>query len=172
MSELYHAPFEQEIPKSRVNITLDVDTQGSRRKQELPLKLLVLGQFNAQADAGNIASREKVAVNKHNIHQVIEKLSPQLSLLLKNRLDKASAHLAVDLSFQHLTDFHPSKLVQQVPALRRLLAMRHLLKELKARLLGDKNFQQHLNTVFKDTSLREQLEALLANQEVCDDKRV
>jgi hypothetical protein len=31
---------------ARVNITLDVETHGARRKKELPLKLLVLGNFS------------------------------------------------------------------------------------------------------------------------------
>ncbi len=38
--------FQNEIPKARVNITLDVETGGARKKLELPLKMLALGDFS------------------------------------------------------------------------------------------------------------------------------
>ncbi len=37
--------FQDEVPKSRINITLDVDVGGAASKKELPLKMLVLGDF-------------------------------------------------------------------------------------------------------------------------------
>ena len=37
--------YTKEIPSSRVQITLDLDTHGSKEKKELPLRLLVLNKF-------------------------------------------------------------------------------------------------------------------------------
>ena len=56
--------FQNEIPKARINITLDVETNGSQRKMELPLKLLVLGKFSQDADKSDIASRKKINIEK------------------------------------------------------------------------------------------------------------
>jgi type VI secretion system protein ImpB len=44
--------FQNEIPKARVNISLDVETYGAKRKVELPHKALVIGA----ASANRIAS--------------------------------------------------------------------------------------------------------------------
>jgi type VI secretion system ImpB/VipA family protein len=38
--------FQREIPKAGVQITLDLHTGGAQKKIELPLKLLVAGDFS------------------------------------------------------------------------------------------------------------------------------
>ena len=38
--------FQKEIPKARINISLDVETGGAKKKIELPLKMLVMGDFS------------------------------------------------------------------------------------------------------------------------------
>lgn len=35
--------FQNEVPKARVNIKLDLHTGGAQKKVELPLKLMVMG---------------------------------------------------------------------------------------------------------------------------------
>jgi type VI secretion system protein ImpB len=38
--------FQNEVPKARVNIKLDLHTGGAQKKVELPLKLLVMGDYS------------------------------------------------------------------------------------------------------------------------------
>ena len=38
--------FQNEIPRARVNIKLDLVTGGAQKKVELPLKLLAVGDFS------------------------------------------------------------------------------------------------------------------------------
>ena len=38
--------FQNEIPKARINIKLDLHTGGAQKKVELPLKLLVMGDYS------------------------------------------------------------------------------------------------------------------------------
>lgn len=38
--------YQNEIPKARVNIKLDLHTGNASKKMELPLKLLVTGDFS------------------------------------------------------------------------------------------------------------------------------
>jgi type VI secretion system protein ImpB len=47
--------FQREIPKSRVSITLDLHTGGAQKKVELPLKLLVAGDFSAGKEQAPLA---------------------------------------------------------------------------------------------------------------------
>ncbi|XOQ19787.1 MAG: hypothetical protein ACFWTR_03580 [Pseudomonas shahriarae] len=35
--------FQNEVPKTRINITLDLHTGSAQKKVELPLKLMVMG---------------------------------------------------------------------------------------------------------------------------------
>ncbi|WP_199778838.1 type VI secretion system contractile sheath small subunit, partial [Cronobacter sakazakii] len=38
--------FQEEIPKARINLKLNLHTGGAQKKVELPLKLLVTGDFS------------------------------------------------------------------------------------------------------------------------------
>lgn len=47
-----NSSFQSEIPKARINLKLDLHTGGASKKTELPLKLLVAGDFsNGQESA-------------------------------------------------------------------------------------------------------------------------
>ena len=40
--------FQNEVPKARINLKLDLHTGGASKKMELPLKLLVTGDFSVK----------------------------------------------------------------------------------------------------------------------------
>ena len=45
--------FQNEVPKAHVNIKLDLHTGGAQKKVELPLKLMVMGDYsNPRRDPG------------------------------------------------------------------------------------------------------------------------
>ena len=56
--------FQNEIPKARVNIKLDLHTGNGQKKVELPLKLLVTGDFSNGLELRPLSEREKVDINK------------------------------------------------------------------------------------------------------------
>jgi type VI secretion system protein ImpB len=41
-----NSSYQSEIPKARINLKLDLHTGGASKKTELPLKLLVAGDFS------------------------------------------------------------------------------------------------------------------------------
>lgn len=51
--------FQNEIPRARVNIKLDLVTGGARKKVELPLKLLTVGDYSNGRAEGTLSEREK-----------------------------------------------------------------------------------------------------------------
>ena len=64
-----------------------------------------------------------------------------------------------------MKDLHPEELVKQVPELRSLLAMRNLLKDLKANIVDNATFRRELEKIIHDEThlqqLRQQLGRLL-----------
>ncbi|HEV2613170.1 MAG TPA: type VI secretion system contractile sheath small subunit [Gammaproteobacteria bacterium] len=132
------------MKQARVNITLDVETHGARRKKELPLKLFVLGNFSRHKNTKPVSQRERMNITQHNFDDVLASLSPTLTL--------PDTHTA--LTFKKLRDFHPEQLVSQVPVLRKLMSMRNLLKDLKSNLIDNTEFRKALEKLAKDkTSL-------------------
>lgn len=61
-----------------------------------------------------------------------------------------------------MKDFEPEQVARQMPQLRALLAMRNLLRELKANLLDNATFRIELERILKDEVLSDELREELA----------
>ena len=144
--------FQNEIPKARVNITLDVDTNGAKKKKELPMKLLVLGSFSHGKETKAIAERDRVAIHRDNLNEVIKDINPELTITVPNVMDEKSEEIKTTIRIQDYKDFQPDNIATQVPELKLLIAMRNILKDLKANVLDNKGFRKELELIIKDKS--------------------
>ena len=153
--------FQSEIPKARVNIKLDVHTGGAQKKVELPLKLVVMGDYSNGKEQRPFSEREKVNINKNNFNSVLADFLPSLSLTVENTLAGNGTEENVHLSFKEMKDFEPEQVARQIPQLRAMLAMRNLLRDLKSNLLDNVTFRKELESILKDSTLRNELRAEL-----------
>lgn len=153
--------FQSEIPKARVNIKLDVHTGGAQKKVELPLKLVVMGDYSNGKEERPLSEREKININKNNFNNVLADFSPSLSLTVENTLAGNGTEENVHLSFKEMKDFEPEQVARQIPQLRAMLAMRNLLRDLKSNLLDNVTFRKELESILKDPTLSNELRAEL-----------
>lgn len=152
--------YQKEIPQTRVNITLDLQTEGARKKTELPLSLLILGDFSQGKTKGNIAERNKINIQKDNLNKVMADMLPELNFMVNYKVPKShikqlsenEKELNVHLKLDSIQAFHPEKIVQQVPELRKLLAMRNLLKDLRSNIIDNTQFRKELEKITKEKS--------------------
>lgn len=154
--------FQNEVPAARINIKLDLHTGGAQKKVELPLKLLVMGDYSHGQESRPIAEREKISINKNNFNAVLADLNPKAKLTIKNTLAGDDTDTNVSLSFKDMKDFEPEQVAKQIPALRSLLAMRNLLRDLKSNLLDNATFRLELERILKDEQLSDDLRSELA----------
>jgi len=154
--------FQNEVPKARVNIKLDLHTGGAQKKVELPLKLMVMGDYSNGKESRPLSERSKVNINKNNFDSVLADFSPGLKLAVENTLVGDNSDTSVELSFQSMKDFEPEQIARQIPELRALLAMRNLLRDLKSNLLDNATFRQELERILKDDALSNELRTELA----------
>ncbi|WP_445493457.1 type VI secretion system contractile sheath small subunit [Photorhabdus sp. SF281] len=154
--------FQNEIPKARVNIKLDLHTGGARKKVELPLKLLVMGDYSYGRDNRPLSEREKISINKNNFDSVMAEFSPALNLTVQNTLAEHGGEENIALTFQQIKDFDPEHVARQIPSLRALLSMRNLLRDLRSNLLDNATFRRELEHILQDDTLNDQLRAELA----------
>ncbi|WP_058972550.1 type VI secretion system contractile sheath small subunit [Type-D symbiont of Plautia stali] len=154
--------YQNEIPKARVNIKLDVHTGGAARKMELPLKLLVTGDFSNGQEDRVISEREKVNVNKNNFDSVLADFSPAVRLTVPDTLAGDGSEQAVNLTFSNMKDFEPEQVARQIPQLKAMLAMRNLLRDLKSNLLDNVTFRKELEAILKDPALSDELRSELS----------
>ncbi len=154
--------FQHEVPKARINIKLDLHTGGARKNVELPLKLLVMGDYSNGQEQRPLSERDKLAIDKNNFNNVLADLQPSLNFTLSDTLADDNAEMAVELTFRHMHDFEPEQVARQIPQLRALLAMRNLLRDLKSNLLDNATFRRELENILKDETLSNELRTELA----------
>lgn len=150
-------------PKERINITYKPATGDAQAEVELPLKLLVLGDFTQRADDRPIEDRTPINVDKDNYNEVMKAQKLSLDLAVPNRLEKEDSedNLAVSLKFESLADFEPDAIASKVPELKSILELRDALKSLKGPLGNVPDFRKKLQSLVTDEGSREKLLAEL-----------
>ena len=154
--------FQNEVPKARVNIKLDLHTGGAQRNVELPLKLMLMGDYSNGKEQRPLSERGKVNINKNNFDSVLAEFSPQLKFAVEDTLASDGSETCVELDFKRMKDFEPEQVARQLPQLRAMLAMRNLLRELKGNLLDNATFRSELERILKDEALSDALRRELA----------
>jgi type VI secretion system protein ImpB len=144
--------FQNEIPPARVNIQLNVDKGGAQKKVELPLKMLVLGDFKQRKDDIRLSDREKINIDKTNFDQVMESLDLGVRTTVSNRIRNDGSEMAVELKMRNMKAFDPAEIVKQVPELSRLMAARNLIRDLGSNLLDNREFRKRMEGILKDRS--------------------
>jgi len=147
--------FQNEVPPSRVNIRYVKKTDGAQEQVELPLKLLLLGDYNLRPDATPLEERKKISVNKDNFDEVLKEQKLKLSFNVANRLSgREGDEITVNLDVDTLKAFNPDEIVKRVPELKKMLEIRELLTDLKARVITNKDFRLALEKIVKDPQQR------------------
>jgi type VI secretion system protein ImpB len=152
--------FQNEIPAARINLKLDVGKGDASKSVELPLKLLVMGNFTGRPKTGRVADREKVSVDKDNFQQVMADCGLSLSFTVENRLSNEGG-TKVEIPVTGMDSFKPENVASAVPALSRLLAARNLLKDLKSNLLDNREFRRRLEELIKNPEAAQNLRSEL-----------
>jgi type VI secretion system protein ImpB len=146
-------------PKERVNITYKPATGDAKEEVELPLKLLVVGDFTLKADERPVEDRAPININKDNFQDVLREQKLSLDLNVPNKLEKEDStdNLAVKLSIESLADFEPDAIVEKVPELKKMMELREALKALKGPLGNIPAFRKQLQELVQDEGSRQKL---------------
>jgi type VI secretion system protein ImpB len=145
-------------PKERINIVYKPATGDAKEQIELPLKLLMLGDYTLRADETPVEDRKPVSVDKDNFNDVLKNQDLKLDLNVPNRLSGAEGdEMAVGVKFESIKDFEPDRVARQVPELAQLLDLRDALTALKGPLGNVPAFRKKIQAVLADEGNREKL---------------
>jgi type VI secretion system protein ImpB len=143
--------FQNEIPPARINLKLDVGKGDTRKKVELPFKILVTGDFSKKKKSERISDMEKINIHKNNLEQVMEGLDLSLDYEVEDKLTREENRtLTVHLKIKNMKSFRPESVAKSIPAISRLLAARNLLKDLKSNLIDNREFRRRLEEILRD----------------------
>ncbi len=152
--------FQHEKPPARVNLFLEVAKGDAKERVELPMRMLVMGDFTNKEDATPLGEREVINLNKDNFEDVLRSHDLSVKAVVDNTLT-GEGDLPVELKFDSMKSFEPEAVARQVPEIARLLATRNLLQDLRNRLISAADFRKQIEAVIKDPAARDQLLAEL-----------
>lgn len=116
--------------RDRVNILYK--DQESSQERELPLKIMVIGDFAGCVDDRPLEERKPIKVDNRSLGAVMAEQGLRLRFNCASKLSEdPNDTLPIDLSFASYSDFGPEWVAQQVPELRVLVDTRRSLTELK-----------------------------------------
>jgi type VI secretion system protein ImpB len=146
-------------PKERVNIRFKPATGNAKEEVELPLKVMVLGDFTGRADDSPVEERKLTSVNKDNFDDVVKAHDLSLNISAENKLDDSpdSGKMSVSLKFESLKDFEPERVAQQIPEVRTLTELRAALMALKGPLGNVPSFRKAIQNLLEDDGARQRL---------------
>lgn len=145
----------EKVRKPRVHIKYEVEIEGSTIEKELPFTVGVLGDF-----AGNhpgeipksLKERKFITIDRSNFDAVMTHIKPGLLFHVDNTLTDDKAELEIELTFKALEDFEPVAIVQQVPELKKLKAMRDALRDVLSKTDRSDQLELLLEAVLQDNT--------------------
>ena len=145
-------------PKERINIVYRSAANGAQEDVELPLKVLMVGDYTGRPDDTPLEERKPLNVDKENFNEVMAKQNLALTISAADKLSgEKDASLTVNLSFKKLEDFGPDGIANQVPELKKLLELRQALTALKGPLGNIPAFRKKIQSMLGDGAAREKL---------------
>ncbi len=145
-------------PKERVNIVYRPATGDAKEEIELPLKVLVMGDFTLQADSRSVEDRQPVNIDKDNFNEVLGAHNVKLETVVENKLsDEPDAQMSLNLDFKSMKDFEPDTIIQKIPELKKLMELRDALKALKGPLGNIPEFRKKIQDLVKDDEVKARL---------------
>ena len=149
-------------PKERINIVYKPATGDAKEEIELPLKMLMVGDYTLREEEDEVEDRELIDVDKANFNDVMSSQKLNLQLTVPNKLSgEEGDEMPVDLSFDTLKDFEPEAVVRQVPEMAKLLELREALSFLKGPLGNVPAFRKQIDELLGDDESRQKLMAEL-----------
>lgn len=144
----------------RVQITYDVETGNAIEKKEIPFVVGVLSDLSASSSTPQpkLKDRKFVEIDRDNFNDVLASTAPEVKCTVPNELT-GEGKLPVALTFSHMDDFRPERIVERVEPLRKLLRARERLNDLLAKLEGNDELSATLREVCDNTDALQKIKA-------------
>jgi type VI secretion system protein ImpB len=168
MAESVNKKLER-VRAPRVHIKYEVETGGAIEMKELPFVMGILGDFTGHPaePLAKLKDRKFVEVTPDNFDDVLKSMKPHLSFTVDNVLsdEPDAGKIGVDLKFESLDDFSPDRVAEQVEPLRKLLALRRQLADLRGSLQGNDKLDETIQAMLGSEDSLNALKAELTSGE-------
>ncbi len=153
MPESIHDKLKR-VRKPHVHITYDVEIGDAVEKRELPFVVGVMGDFAGASTKAqkSLKDRKFTMIDRDNFDDIMSRLAPGLNFRVENTLKDDGSEMPVQLSFNSMEDFEPSRVVNQVEPLKKLLESRNKLRDLLTTIdKSGEDMEQKFEEILKNT---------------------
>lgn len=144
-------------PKERVNIVYKSAVGDKTEDVELPLKMLLVGDYTGKPSDEVVEDRKVVNVNKDNLDDVVKSYKLSMDINVTDTLSEDNDQVPVHLKINSMKDFSPDSVAQQVPELNSMLELRKALLALKGPLGNVPSFRKTIQSILADDKTRSQI---------------
>src|SRR2546430_165800 len=127
---------QDEVPKSRLTLTYKTEVNGQPEDVNLPLRLMVLGDFSLGTSSDRkveLEERRLRNLDGTNFAGVMKDMNISLPITVPNKIDPDRAEqVDMKIPVTSMKSFHPDEIAKNVPKLRSLLLMKKLLAEVES----------------------------------------
>jgi type VI secretion system protein ImpB len=130
-----------------------VETNGAVAKKEIPFVMGVMGDYSGDntKDKKALKDRKFSQIDRDNFNDIMAKTAPKLDLKVENTLADDGSEMSVALDFNHMEDFEPHKIVDQVEPLKKLLETRDRLRDLLSKADRSEELEDLLENILNNT---------------------
>jgi type VI secretion system protein ImpB len=143
---------QDEVPKSRITLRYRTEINGTPEDVDLPLRLLVLGDFSLGTSADrkvDLEERRLRNLDGKNTGSVMKDMKMNLSFKVPNTIDpQNSQELDVSLPIESMKSFGPDEIAKNIPKLRSLLTLRKLLLEIESNMGNSKDLRKLITDLY------------------------
>ena len=166
MSESIHDKLKR-VRKPRVHITYDVETNGAKQEKEIPFVMGVMGDYSGDNTENKKALKDRKfsQIDRDNFNEVMNNISPAVSMKVENTLEGDGSEMSVDLGFKNMEDFEPQKIVEKVDPLKKLMETRNKLRDLLTKADRSEDLENLLEEVLSSTDALASLQGELGTEE-------
>ena len=131
-------------PERKGEYCLSAGHRDAKEEVELPLRILVMGDFTQSPDDRMLEEREPINIDKDNFNEVLKEQHIGLNLTVPNKISgEPDDELSVNLNFESIKDFEPEAIARKTPELKKLLELREALTALKGPLSNVPAFRKN-----------------------------
>lgn len=145
--------FIENNRRPRVHIAYELETNGAKRKVELPFVMGVMADLSGKShvDLKPLEDRKFEDISVDNFDARMKSISPRVEFFVDRKLGQAGEgqddKMLIDITFQSMADFSPEAIARKVQPLAELLKIREQLTNLMTWADGRSRAEELLSTL-------------------------
>jgi len=148
--------IQDTLPKSRLTLRYRTEINGQQEDIELPLRLLVVGDFSgSHSSKDSFEERNVLSFDGKNLNNIMQKMKIRLQVT-------DSEENAHTIPIENVDSFLPGNVIKSISTMDDMVKAKNLLNSLLSSINNSNKFRQALSSLLEDPEALDKLKKLMA----------